>query len=58
MREVAAEQDKPIDEVMLGAILGPESKTQAAKRLGVSKPTLYSWGREAGLLRLKGLSIH
>jgi uncharacterized protein YqgV (UPF0045/DUF77 family) len=51
MREVAAEQDMPIDEVILGAILGQESRTAAAKRLGISKPTLYAWGRDAGLLR-------
>ena len=51
MREVAAEQDMPIDEVILRAILGQESRTAAAKRLGISKPTLYAWGRGAGLLK-------
>ena len=39
------EQDMPIDEVILGAILGPESRTVAAKRLGISKLTLYVWGK-------------
>ncbi|WP_435075968.1 phage portal protein [Halococcus sp. AFM35] len=49
MQEVANEQDTPIDEVLLAAELGDESRTQAHKRLGVSRPTYYSWVKKAGL---------
>ena len=49
MREVARERDKPIEAVMLGAELGSESRTAAAKRLGLSKDTYYRWCRESGL---------
>jgi phage portal protein BeeE len=50
MREVAAEQDKPIGQVMVDAERSEESRTQAAKRLSISKQTYYSWCRDAGLI--------
>ncbi|EMA42666.1 phage portal protein [Halococcus saccharolyticus] len=49
MEEVAAEKGQSIDRVLLRAELGPESRTAAAKRLGVSKQTLYDWLHDSGL---------
>ena len=49
MKEISNEQDQSIDETLLRAELGPTSRTQAAKRLGLSKDTYYRWARESGL---------
>jgi uncharacterized protein with gpF-like domain len=49
MKEVAEEQGRPIDKVLLAAELGDESRTQAHKRLGISRPTYYSWVKKSGL---------
>lgn len=51
MQELEEEHGKDIGTLLLSKELNPEiSRSAAADELGISKPTLYDWGEQAGLI--------